>query len=215
MSHVYVTQYDQEFQDKTIILFILTDKTKKREKISRIYKTKTIITEILYYLALVQPYDRGAGLLPRSYNVVISHRNSLVAAYIHTHALLLHITERERQKDVGGAWRRRRALSHIPRLLCARARKYCVTGQRGPVIRACIFSLSPSLTIVSRESECNGSRNNDSRAVRRSYRRYLEFHLSRLHEVLYTRVRAYIRIGWRRIMHAGMPRGEIVVVSRH
>ena len=29
MSHVYVTQYDQEFEDKTIILFMLTDKTKR------------------------------------------------------------------------------------------------------------------------------------------------------------------------------------------
>ena len=213
MSHVYVTQYDQEFQDKTIILFILTDKTKKREKISRIYKTKTIITEILYYLALVQPYDRGAGLLPRSYNVVISHRNSLVPAYIHTHALILHITERETK-------RRRRCLEATkgiepyPAPFVRESAQVLRNGTtRSGYTR--VYLLSPSLTIVSRESECNGSRNNDSRAVRRSYRRYLEFLLSRLHEVLYTRVRAYIRIGWRRIMHAGMPRGYIVVVSRH
>ena len=48
-------QYDQEFQHKPKILFILTNKTKTREKISRIYKSKTIITEILNCLALVQP----------------------------------------------------------------------------------------------------------------------------------------------------------------
>ena len=47
-------QYDQEFQDKTRILFILTEKTKTREKFSRFSKRETIITEILYcHLALV------------------------------------------------------------------------------------------------------------------------------------------------------------------
>ena len=51
-----VTQYDQEFQDNTIILFILTDKTKAREKFSKISKRKTIITEILYCLAFVKLY---------------------------------------------------------------------------------------------------------------------------------------------------------------
>ena len=50
-------RYDQEFQDKTIIFFILTEKTKTRDKFSRIYKNETIITEILYCLALVQPYN--------------------------------------------------------------------------------------------------------------------------------------------------------------
>ena len=38
---------------KTIILFILTDKTMTRDKFSRIYKSETIITKILYCLALV------------------------------------------------------------------------------------------------------------------------------------------------------------------
>ena len=41
--------------DKTIILFILADKTNTREKFSRIDPSETIITEILYCLALVQP----------------------------------------------------------------------------------------------------------------------------------------------------------------
>ena len=40
---------------KAIILIILTDKTKTKEKFSRIYKSETIITEILYFLTLVQP----------------------------------------------------------------------------------------------------------------------------------------------------------------
>ena len=49
-------QYDQEFQDKTIILFISTKKTKTGKKFSRICKSETIITEIMYCLGLVQPY---------------------------------------------------------------------------------------------------------------------------------------------------------------
>ena len=35
---------------------ILTDRIKTIEKFSRIYKSETIITKILYCLALVQPY---------------------------------------------------------------------------------------------------------------------------------------------------------------
>ena len=58
MSHLGSARKNAPFQDKTIILFILTDKTKTREKFSRIYKNETIIKEILYCRALVQPYKK-------------------------------------------------------------------------------------------------------------------------------------------------------------
>ena len=45
----------KNFKTKIRILLILTEKTKTRENFSRIYKSETIITEILYCLALVQP----------------------------------------------------------------------------------------------------------------------------------------------------------------
>ena len=45
----------KNFKTTQIILFILTEKTNTRENFSRMCKSETIITEILYCPALVQP----------------------------------------------------------------------------------------------------------------------------------------------------------------
>ena len=53
---------------------MLTDKSKTKEIFSRIYKSETIITEILYCPALVKPYDITVRRNNQNQTMIYTHK---------------------------------------------------------------------------------------------------------------------------------------------